>query len=142
MKFFKKNVLTYGTYDLLHEGHVRLFKRLKRRTLGGKLFVGVATDEWNKNKGKKSIQNQETRLKNTNESKYVDFAFYEEIKSMDDLLLVWKRDIEKFNIDVVYMGSDHKGNLDYLRKHGIKIKYLPRTKNISTTDLKKYLGKK
>ena len=100
----KKIILTYGTYDILHFGHIRLLKRAKE--LGDYLIVGISTDEFNAIKGKKSYYNYETRKEMLESIKYVDMVIPE---------IDWNQkvdDIKKYNVSIVTMGSDWEN--DYL----------------------------
>ena len=124
-----KRILTYGTFDLLHFGHIRLLKRAKE--LGDYLIVAISTDEFNLLKGKKSYYNYNIRKEMLEAIKYVDLVIPEE---------KWKQkieDIEKYNVDVVVMGSDWKNSekFEYLRDK-CEVIYLDRTPDISTTMLK------
>lgn len=123
-----KKVITYGTFDLLHFGHVRLLKRAKE--LGDYLIVALSTDEFNNVKGKKSFFNYQQRKEILESVKYVD----EVIEEKD-----WNQkitDIINNKIDVFVMGDDWKGKFDYLADY-CDIVYLPRTPGISTTQIKK-----
>ena len=122
----KKIVITYGTFDLLHQGHIRLLKRAK--ALGDFLIVAVSTDEFNKEKGKTSYHSYKVRKEIVEAIRYVDLV----IEEHD-----WEQkinDIEKYNIDVFVMGDDWQGEFDYLKEF-CKVVYLPRTKGISTTKI-------
>ena len=127
-----KRILTYGTYDLLHYGHIRLLKRAKE--LGDYLIVALSTDEFNKVKGKKAYHNYETRKKMLEAIRYVDLVIPEENweQKIDDVL--------NYKVDIVVMGSDWKDSsrFDYLKKY-CKVIYLERTEGISTTKIKKDL---
>lgn len=128
-----KKVLTYGTYDLLHYGHVRLLKRAK--ALGDYLIVALSTDEFNAIKGKKSYYSYEIRKEMLESVKYVD----EIIPEKD-----WEQkvdDIQKYDIDVVVMGGDWAGSdrFEYLKEY-CEVVYLERTENISTTQIKESLS--
>lgn len=129
-----KRILTYGTFDLLHYGHIRLLKRAKE--LGDYLIVALSTDEFNKReKGKKAYHNYETRKKMLEAIRYVDLVIPEES---------WEQkasDVQKYDVDVVVMGSDWAGSdrFDYLKKY-CEVVYLDRTEGISTTKIKKDLG--
>ena len=125
-----KVVLTYGTYDLLHIGHINLLRRAK--TLGNFLIVGLSTDEFNAIKGKKAYHSFEERKKLLEAIKYVDLIIEE--NSWED-----KRDhIQKYNVDIFVMGSDWKGKFDELSDL-CEVVYLPRTEGISTTKIKEDL---
>lgn len=128
-----KRVLTYGTFDLLHYGHIRLLKRAK--TLGDYLIVALSTDEFNAQKGKKAYHNYETRKKMLEAIRYVDLVIPEEC---------WEQkisDVQKYDVDIVVMGSDWAGSdkFDYLKDY-CEVVYLDRTEGISTTKIKKDLG--
>ena len=121
------NVLTYGTFDRLHKGHINLIKRAK--SLGDNLIVGLSTDEFNREKHKKS---------------YFTFSQRKELLStIDDIDLIipensWDqkiKDIQQYQIDILVMGSDWTGKFDYLKDY-CDVIYLPRTEYISTTDIK------
>lgn len=128
-----KRILTYGTYDLLHYGHIRLLQRAK--TLGDYLIVALSTDEFNEQKGKKAYHNYETRKKMLEAIRYVDLVIPEES---------WEQkisDVQKYDVDVVVMGSDWAGSdrFDYLKDY-CEVVYLDRTEGISTTKIKQDLG--
>ncbi len=127
-----KTVITYGTFDLFHIGHVRLLKRLKK--LGGRLVVGISSDEFNKVKGKSSFYSYEERAEIVLSSKYVDEVFPENN---------WKqkrKDILKYKADIFSIGDDWIGKFDEL-KDICEVIYLPRTEDISTTEIKSKLSK-
>ena len=128
-----KRILTYGTFDLLHYGHIRLLKRAKE--LGDYLIVAVSTDEFNDIKGKKAYHDYETRKKMLEAIRYVDLVIPEEN---------WEQklnDVKEYKVDVVVMGSDWAGSnkFDYLKDY-CEVVYLDRTEGISTTKIKKDLG--
>lgn len=127
-----KRVLTYGTFDLLHYGHIRILKRAKE--LGDYLIVALSTDEFNVIKNKKAYHNYETRKKMLEAIRYVDLVIPE-----ND----WEQkvdDVKKYYVDTVVMGDDWAGNekFEILKKH-CEVVYLPRTEGISTTKIKKDL---
>lgn len=128
-----KRILTYGTYDLLHYGHIRLLKRAKE--LGDYLIVALSTDEFNDLKGKKAYHNYETRKKMLEALRYVDLVIPEES---------WEQkadDVKKYFVDVVVMGSDWEGSERFeCLKDLCEVKYLERTEGISTTKIKKDLN--
>lgn len=128
-----KRVLTYGTFDLLHYGHIRLLKRAKE--LGDYLIVALSTDEFNSIKGKKAYHNYEARKKMLEAIRYVDLVIPEN---------TWEQkidDVKKYYVDVTVMGDDWEGNekFEQLREY-CDVVYLPRTEGISTTKIKKELG--
>ena len=122
-----KTLITYGTFDLLHVGHVRLLKRL--RELSQRLVVGLSTDKFNLIKNKKCIISYEDRKEMLLSTIYVDHVFPEE--SWDQK----RADIERENAHIFAMGDDWIGKFDDLSDI-VKVIYLPRTPDISTTDLK------
>ena len=128
-----KRVLTYGTFDLLHYGHINLLKRAK--AMGDYLIVALSTDEFNETKGKKAYHNYETRKKMLEAIRYVDLVIPEEN---------WEQkisDVKDYNVDIVVMGSDWAGSdkFDYLKDY-CEVVYLDRTEGISTTKIKEDLG--
>lgn len=127
----EKIVLTYGTFDMFHIGHLKLLQRLK--ALGDKLIVGVSSDEFNELKGKKTLIPFEQRALIVENLKCVDMVISENN---------WEQkieDIKKYNIDIFAMGDDWEKKFDFLKEY-CKVIYLPRTENISTTQLKKELN--
>ena len=124
-------VITYGTFDLLHIGHINLLRRAKE--LGDYLIVGLSSDEFNLLKGKKAFFDFNERKKILESIKYVDNVIVE--NSWEQKIL----DIKKYNADILVMGDDWLGKFDYLKEY-CKVIYLPRTKNISTTFIKNKLG--
>ena len=130
-----KKVITYGTFDLLHYGHINLLRRAK--SLGDYLIVGLSTDEFNnKEKNKECYFDFENRKLLLDAVRYVDLVVPEEN---------WEQkisDIQKYNIDIFVIGDDWKGKFDYLEDIGIEVVYLPRTKEISTTKIKNDLNRR
>ena len=129
-----KRVITYGTFDLLHYGHINLLKRAK--ALGDYLVVALSTDEFNALKGKKSFFTFEQRKALLESLRYVDLVIPEEN---------WEQkvsDMKEYHIDVFVIGDDWKGKFDYLKDTGVEVVYLPRTPEISTTDIKEKLHNK
>lgn len=128
-----KAVITYGTYDLLHYGHINLLRRAK--ALGDKLIVALSTDEFNWNKKHKKCYFQYERRKQMLEAiRYVDLVIPEES---------WEQkatDIRKYGIDVFVMGDDWQGKFDFLEQEGCEVVYLPRTPDVSTTQIKQDLS--
>ena len=127
-----RRILTYGTFDLLHFGHIEILRRAKQ--LGDYLVVAVSTDEFNKIKNKKAYHNYETRKKMLEAIRYVDLVIPE--NSWDQK----RNDVLDYKIDVVVMGSDWEGNENFECLRDIcEVKYLPRTEGVSTTKIKRYL---
>ena len=127
-----KRILTYGTFDLLHYGHINLLRRAK--ALGDYLIVAVSTDEFNAIKGKTAYHNYETRKLMLEAVRYVDLVIPEEN---------WEQkinDVKDYKVDVVVMGSDWAGSdrFDYLKEY-CEVVYLPRTEGVSTTQIKREL---
>lgn len=125
-----KKVITYGTFDLFHVGHLNLLKRAKE--LGDYLVVAVSSDKFNMSKGKKSYHSVEDRVNILKSIKYVDEVIVEE--SWEQKII----DIQDNNIDVFVMGDDWEGKFDFLKEY-CEVVYLPRTQGISTTKIKKDL---
>lgn len=123
-----KNIITYGTFDLLHIGHVNFLK--KARALGSYLMVGLSTDEFNQLKHKTSFMTYQDRRIILQSIRYVDFVFAE--KNWGQKL----DDIKKYNADMFVIGDDWQGKFDYLKAY-CEVKYLDRTPQISTTQLKR-----
>lgn len=125
-----KRVITYGTFDLLHYGHINLFKRAKE--LGDYLIVAVSTDEFNWNeKKKKSYFNYEQRKMLVESIRYVDLVIPEEKWEQK------KSDMHDYHIDIFVMGDDWKGKFDFLKDEGVDVMYLSRTPEISSSKIKK-----
>lgn len=125
-----KTVLTYGTFDLFHIGHLRLLQRLSK--IGDKVIVGVSTDEFNAGKGKKSIIPYAQRAEIVQNIKGVDLVIPEQSWEQK------KSDIEKYNVDIFAMGDDWSGKFDELNEL-CEVMYLDRTKDVSSTSLKSSL---
>ena len=128
-----KRILTYGTFDLLHYGHIRLLKRAK--ALGDYLIVALSTDEFNQLKGKKAYHNYEKRKLMLEAIRYVDLVIPENTWEQK------KSDVQDYHVDVVVMGDDWAGSdkFDYLKEY-CDIVFLPRTEGVSTTQIKQDLG--
>lgn len=132
---FMKRVLTYGTFDLLHFGHIEILRRAKE--LGDYLIVAVSTDEFNEIKGKKAYHNYETRKKMLEAIRYVDLVIPENNRKRKI------NDVIDYKVDVVVMDSDWENNENFECLRDIcEVVYLPRTEGISTTKIKKDLGLK
>lgn len=123
-------VITYGTFDMFHIGHLNLINRLSE--LGSRLIVAVSTDEFNREKGKKNLIPYEQRAAIVGSIKNVDFVIPEESWTQK------RHDIIQYGVDVFAIGDDWKGQFDFLADV-CQVIYLERTKNISTTELKKSL---
>ncbi|MGU9999946.1 glycerol-3-phosphate cytidylyltransferase [Latilactobacillus curvatus] len=123
-------VLTYGTFDLLHWGHVHLLERASQ--LGDKLIVGLSTDEFNAEKHKEAYHSYEHRKYILEAIRYVDKVIPE--KDWEQKI----KDVQKYDIDVFVMGDDWKGKFDFLKDY-CEVIYLPRTTGISTTQIKQDL---
>ncbi|WP_100333180.1 glycerol-3-phosphate cytidylyltransferase [Bacillus alkalisoli] len=126
-----KKVITYGTFDLLHWGHINLLSRSKE--LGDHLTVALSTDEFNSIKNKKAFHSYENRKLILESIRFVDNVIPE--SNWDQKI----EDVLNYNIDVFVMGDDWKGKFNYLEDY-CQVIYLPRTASISTTKIKKELG--
>ena len=122
-----KRVITYGTFDLFHYGHMEILRRA--RELGDYLIVALSSDEFNEIKGKKSHFSYEKRKAILEAIKYVDEVIREDTWEQK------KSDIENHNIDILVMGDDWQGKFDELDSL-CEVVYLPRTPDISSTDIK------
>ena len=123
-------VITYGTFDLFHIGHLRLLKRVKE--LGNHLSVSISTDEFNSVKGKKTLIPYQQRKEIVENIKCVDLVIPE---------TCWEQkieDIKKYEIDIFAMGNDWEGKFDFLKEY-CEVVYLPRTEDISSTEIKKQM---
>lgn len=126
-----KKVITYGTYDLLHAGHINLLRRAK--ALGDYLVVALSTDEFNAGKHKSAYHSYEDRKLILEAIRYVDEVIPE---------TTWEQkvsDVVDNQIDLFVMGNDWEGQFDFLKEH-CEVVYLPRTEGISTTKIKSDLG--
>ena len=127
-----RKVITYGTFDLLHAGHINLLRRAKE--LGDYLIVVVSSDEFNWNeKRKKCYFSYEERKKLVEAVRYVDLVIPEE--NWDQKI----SDVKEYHVDTFVMGDDWKGKFDFLKDY-CEVVYLPRTEGISTTKIKQDLG--
>ena len=126
-----KTVITYGTFDILHIGHINLLRRA--RELGDRLVVGLSTDEFNQGKHKSSLLNYENRKVVLESIRYVDEVFPEH---------TWDQkveDVKRYQASVFVMGHDWEGKFDFLTRY-CDVCYLSRTDDISTTDIKRSIG--
>ena len=129
-----KKVITYGTFDLLHYGHINLLRRAKE--LGDYLIVALSTDEFNWNsKSKKCYFSYEKRKQLLEAIRYVDLVIPEE--SWEQKL----SDVKEFRVDTFVMGDDWEGKFDFLKEH-CEVIYLSRTPDIPTTQIKTNLSAK
>ncbi len=127
-----RRVITYGTFDFLHIGHINILRRAK--DLGNYLVVALSTDEFNRLKHKQSHSSYEERKAIVEAIRYVDLVIPE---------CSWEQkidDIKKHKIDIFVMGDDWKGEFDFLRSY-CDVIYLPRTEGISSTMIKLGLSK-
>jgi glycerol-3-phosphate cytidylyltransferase len=128
-----KRVITYGTFDLLHYGHINLLQRAK--ALGDYLIVALSTDEFNlREKNKICYFSYEERKHLLEAIRYVDLVIPEESWEQK------KTDVALYHVDTFVIGDDWKGKFDFL-KDQCQVVYLPRTPEISTTKIKKELAK-
>ena len=122
-----KKVITYGTFDLLHYGHINLLRRAKE--LGDYLIVALSTDEFNRGKGKECYFSYDQRRLLLEAIRYVDLVIPE---------TCWEQkisDVKEFRVDVFCMGDDWRGRFDFLREY-CQVVYFDRTPEISTTQIK------
>ena len=122
-----KKVITYGTFDLFHVGHLNLLRRAKE--LGDYLIVAVSSDAFNATKGKQCAIPDYERMEIVQAIKYVDKVILEES---------WEQkisDVQKYDVDIFVIGDDWKGKFDFLKDY-CEVVYLPRTEGISTTQIK------
>src|SRR5690606_38543101 len=132
MRFIMKSIITYGTFDILHAGHINLLRRAKE--YGDYLIAALSSDEFNELKGKKAYYTFEQRKMILEAVRYVDLVIPEHY---------WEQkieDVKKYDIDVFVMGDDWKGKFDFLKDY-CEVVYLPRTVGISTTKIKQDLHK-
>ena len=124
-----KTVITYGTFDLIHYGHIELLRRAK--SYGDYLIVALSTDDFNRNqKNKTSYFNYEQRKKLLEAIRYVDKVIPEENWEQK------KTDVDKYGVDVFVIGEDWKGKFDFLKEKGVEVIYLKRTPEISSSHIK------
>lgn len=128
-----KKIITYGTFDLLHTGHINILRRAK--ALGDYLIVAVSTDEFNTLKHKEAYHSFEERKQILEAIKYVD-----EVIGEND----WNQkveDVKNYDVDTFVMGNDWEGEFDFLKEY-CEVIYLPRTSGVSTTKIKEELKQK
>jgi glycerol-3-phosphate cytidylyltransferase len=122
-----KTIITFGTFDVFHVGHINLLQRAA--AFGDQLFVGVSTDDLNyKKKGRRPIYNEQDRMKIINSLRYVNLCFKEESLEKKAEYLKY------YNADALVMGDDWEGKFDHLRSV-CEVIYLPRTPSVSTTEI-------
>lgn len=127
-----KNVITYGTFDLIHSGHINLLRRAKE--MGDYLIVAISTDKFNAIKNKKAYHTFEDRKMILKAIRYVDEVIPEN---------TWDQkidDVKKNRIDLFVMGDDWQGKFDFLKDY-CDVIYLPRTDGVSTSRIKEHLFK-
>lgn len=128
-----KTIITYGTFDLFHYGHVNMLRRCKE--LGDYLIVALSTDEFNlKEKGKQSYFLYEERKAILEAIRYVDLIIPETSWEQK------KTDVRKYNVDTFVIGDDWEGKFDFLEQEGCTVHYLSRTPGISSTEVKTNLA--
>ena len=128
-----RKIITYGTFDLLHYGHINLLRRAKE--YGDYLIVGLSTDEFNQMKNKTCFFSYEQRKQMLEALRCVDLVIAE---------TCWEQkinDVKEFKVDAFVMGDDWQGKFDYLKDY-CEVIYLPRTPEISTTDIKQKLSQR
>ncbi|SHF72268.1 Glycerol-3-phosphate cytidylyltransferase [Litoreibacter ascidiaceicola] len=126
-----RRIITYGTFDTLHHGHIRLLRRA--RELGDYLIVGLSTDEFNAKKDKKALFSYEDRKHDLEALRYVDLVIPE-----ND----WEQkteDVRLFQVDVFTMGDDWTGKFDFL-KDQCEVNYFERTPSISSSQIRKMMS--
>ena len=132
-------VITYGTFDLMHYGHYNLLKRASQ--LGDKLIVGVSSDDFCAEKGKKPVYNEEKRMEMVADLRFVDKVV------LENSLAQKVDDVKEFGVDIFCLGDDYKDVFPKMPEYqqlidlGCKVMFLPRTPEISTTKLKSMLEK-
>ena len=127
-----KRVISYGTFDLLHYGHINLLRRAKQ--YGDYLIVALSTDDFNWNQKRKKCYFSFDKRKALLEAiRYVDLVIPEE--SWDQKVTA----VREYHIDTFVMGDDWKGEFDFLQDEGVDVVYLPRTPEVSTTQIKRDL---
>jgi len=128
-----RTVITYGTFDVLHIGHINLLRRA--RELGDRLIVGLSTDEFNAIKHKTSLLDFDNRRATLEAIRYVDLVIPEETWGQKIV------DVKKHHVDIFVIGDDWAGKFDFLNELCV-VRYLPRTADISSTQVKNVLLKR
>lgn len=123
-----KKIITYGTFDIFHEGHRRILERAK--ALGNYLIVGVTTEQFDIQRGKLNVVDSlAQRIQNVRDSGFADKIILEDHEGQKI------EDIQKFSVNVFVLGSDWRGKFDYLKEY-CEVVYLERTKNVSSTEIR------
>ena len=125
-----KRVITYGTFDVLHYGHINLLKRAK--ALGDYLIVALSSDEFNAIKNKQSYYTYEQRKMILEACRFVDLVIPE--NNWEQKI----KDVKKYQVDIFVMGDDWNGKFDFLKDY-CEVVYLPRTPDVSSTQTKEYI---
>ena len=128
-----KKVITYGTFDLIHMGHINILRRAKE--MGDYLIVAISTDEFNTLKHKQAYYSYEQRKQILEAIRYVDEVIPE--NTWDQKV----QDVKEHDIDIFVMGHDWEGEFDFLKEY-CEVIYLPRTEGVSTTKTKQDLSKR
>jgi len=126
-----KTVITYGTFDVLHRGHINVLRRAK--ALGDRLIVAISSDKFNAGKSKSAFLDFDNRKSVLEAIRYVDQVISED---------TWEQKIEdvvKYKVDVFVMGDDWQGKFDFLKEY-CEVIYLPRTEGISSTEIRRDLS--
>lgn len=126
-----RRVITYGTFDTLHHGHIRILRRAKE--LGEYLIVALSTDEFNAVKGKKALFSYEERKHDLEAIRYVDLVIPE--NNWDQKV----HDVQFYHVDVFAMGNDWEGKFDFLKDH-CEVTYFDRTPDVSSTKIREMMG--
>lgn len=137
-----KNILTYGTFDHLHEGHLKIIRHALEYTDESNIYIGVSSDRWNNLKGKKSDQTQIERVKAISDAFPSANIFIEDHLKPEE---TWPEHWDKFNISLIIMGGDHANTLNYINRtlsnigNKMSIVFYERTPGISSTKIRKIL---
>lgn len=142
ISFENKNILTYGTFDHLHEGHLKIIRHALEYTEESNIYIGVSSDNWNKLKGKESNQTQQERIK------AIRNLFPNANIFLEDHLVpeeTWPLHWDKFDISLIIMGGDHSQGLNYINEtatplgNKMKIIFYERTPGISSTKIREIM---